>query len=69
MASTINCKGMALESLPPILTANQVSQVLGVSYKSTLGLIRNKQIVANKIGRAYRVTAVELLDYLGVILE
>ena len=69
MTEVINCQGLALESLPPILTVRQVSQALGVSYKSTLGLIRDRKIVAKKIGRSWRVTNIELLDYLGIVLE
>ena len=44
-----------LNNLPDILTAKDISEFLGISYNSTLKLIKHNMIFL-KIGNTYRVT-------------
>ena len=54
-----------LEEYPPILCVSDVAKILGVSPNTIRKLIRNKNLHAIKIGKRYKVTKNQLLNYLG----
>ena len=46
------------------LTRTEAQQILKLSDSTMFGLIRNKEIPAIKIGRAYRIRLTDLQNYL-----
>lgn len=52
-----------IDTLPDILTAKDISDFLGISYNSTLKLIKYNMIFL-KLGSTYRVTKANFLKFL-----
>lgn len=52
------------ENLPDILTAKEISNYLGISYNSTLKLIKYNMVYL-KLGNTYRVTKNNFLNFLN----
>lgn len=52
-----------LNNLPDILTTKDISEFLGISYNSTLKLIRYNMVFL-KLGSTYRVTKTNFLKFL-----
>lgn len=52
-------------TLPKMLTARDVADVLQVSYESALAFIRYSGIDYLKVGRQYRVSEAKLAAFLG----
>ena len=54
-----------LEEYPPILSVSDVAKILAVSPDTIRKLIRNNCLHAIKIGKRYKITKNQLLNYLG----
>ena len=55
---------LMLKSYPDVLDIHQISEVLGVSTKTSYRLLHEGAINFLKIGRSYRVPKANLLTYL-----
>ena len=53
--------------MKPLLTIEQVAELLGVRYRSVLDLIHLGKLRAYKIGRSYRIAEEDLRRYLGSV--
>lgn len=53
-----------INTLPDILTAKEISNYLGISYNSTLKLIKYNMVYL-KLGNTYRVTKNNFLNFLN----
>ena len=53
-----------INTLPDILTAKEISNYLGISYNSTLKLIKYNMVYL-KLGNTYRVTKNNFLKFLN----
>ncbi len=51
---------------PDMLDLKQSCEILNVRLKTGYGLIKDNKIKCLKIGRAYRIPKVFLLNYLGI---
>ena len=56
-----NCQSM-FRGYPDVLDATQTGQVLGVSQKTVYKLIRDGKLTAIKVGRAYKVPKVSIIQ-------
>ena len=54
-----------LRDYPDVMDINHVSQILGVSTKTSYAMLRSGQIAHLKIGRAYRIPKIKLIEYLN----
>lgn len=52
-----------LESYPAVLSVPEVAEILGVTSGTVRKLIREKQLVAIKVGRLLRIPKDRLIDY------
>ena len=55
-----------LREYPDVMNIEQMSQALGVSTKTGYGLLKSGKVACLKVGRAYRIPKVHLLDYMKV---
>ena len=55
-----------LRDYPDIMNIEQVSQILGVSTKTSYKLIRDGQLCCLKVGRTYRIPKVHLFTFLYI---
>lgn len=53
-----------LTDYPDVLDINQVCEILRVSTKTGYALLHSGKIGSLKVGRAYRIPKVKLLEYL-----
>ena len=53
-----------INTLPDILTAKEISNYLGISYNSTLKLIKYNMVYL-KLGNTYRVTKNNFLNFIN----
>lgn len=56
-----------LKDYPDIMSIEEMSAALGVSTKTAYKLLREGEITAIKVGRAYRIPKIHLLAYLSVL--
>ena len=56
-----------LREYPDVMNIEQMSQALGVSTKTGYGLLKSGKVACLKVGRAYRIPKVHLLDYTKVM--
>ena len=56
-----------LREYPDVMNIEQMSQALGVSTKTGYGLLKSGKVACLKVGRAYRIPKVHLLDYMTVM--
>ena len=56
-----------LREYPDVMNIEQMSQALGVSTKTGYGLLKSGKVACLKVGRAYRIPKVHLLDYIKVM--
>lgn len=56
-----------LREYPDVMNIEQMSQALGVSTKTGYGLLKSGKVACLKVGRAYRIPKVHLLDYMKVM--
>ena len=55
-----------LREYPDVMNIEQMSQALGVSTKTGYGLLKSGKVACLKVGRAYRIPKVHLLDYISI---
>lgn len=53
-----------LENYPPVLSVDDVAQILGITPKTVRNLIKNREITGIKVGRLIRVPKDRLVKYL-----
>ena len=53
-----------MEELPEILTPEIISQTLGVSYTSTLRLVKSGEFPVLKIGNLYKIPRKTFIEWL-----
>lgn len=58
---------MVFTEYPDVVSITQLSQMLGISEKTAYRLLKEKQIAHFKIGRAYRIPKLNILDYMANI--
>ena len=56
--------GMVLKEYPDIMDISAMCRALRISEKTGYKLIKNGQITALKVGRAYRIPKMHVLSYL-----
>mgnify|MGYP000934997221 CR=1 FL=1 len=56
---------MSETTLPKIYTSYQAADYLLVDVDTVTKLIRNRELAAKKVGREWRITEDDLLDYLN----
>jgi excisionase family DNA binding protein len=64
-ASKADAASTAAASLPDVMTVADVASLLKVSEEDVLALIKNKELKAKKIGKAYRVGKAAFEEYLS----
>lgn len=64
MISTANNKLNLFDDLPDILTVHQVRQALGIGRTAVYRLLDSKQIRCFKIGNAYKIPKVSLIEFI-----
>ncbi|MFW6026734.1 MAG: helix-turn-helix domain-containing protein [Candidatus Woesearchaeota archaeon] len=47
-----------------VYTAEEVANILKISYRKVLDLIKKEELEAKKVGKAYRITSNQLKKYL-----
>ncbi|MFW5988136.1 MAG: helix-turn-helix domain-containing protein [bacterium] len=47
-----------------VYTAEEVAEVLKISYRKVLDLIKKGELEAKKVGKAYRITDNQIREYL-----
>jgi len=62
VVSGINVFGKMLRGYPDILDVCQTGQILGVSTKTIYKLIQEGRLNALKVGRAYKIPKVSILE-------
>lgn len=55
------------ESYPDIMSINDLQEALGISRNSVIKLLDTGQIKYIRIGRLYKVSKLELIDYINRI--
>ena len=55
-----------LRDYPDILDIGQMCEILGISKKTGYRLLQDKKITCLKVGRAYRIPKVHILNYLNI---
>jgi len=58
-----------MKDYPDVMTISQMCEILGISTKTGYKLLKEGRIAAMKVGRAYRIPKLHLLDYLNMIKE
>lgn len=58
--------GMIFKEYPDIVSAEQISEMLGISDKSVYRLLQSGAIKYLKVGRIYKIPKIYILDYLKV---
>jgi excisionase family DNA binding protein len=53
-----------LTEYPDLLTAGQVAKILGTTRQTVYGLIDYGYLFAIKVGKAYKIAKIKLIDYL-----
>lgn len=56
----------ALKNLPPVLTADEVAAVLRIPKSSVYDLASRGKLPCVKLGRTWRMSKVQLLQFLGL---
>jgi excisionase family DNA binding protein len=54
-----------LDTCKDLLTVKEVSNILGVSKQMVRSLVKNQKIKSIKIGREYRITKKNLIDFIN----
>jgi excisionase family DNA binding protein len=60
-------KYIMFESYPDIMSINDLQEALGISRNSVIKLLDTGQIKYIRIGRLYKVSKLELIDYINRI--
>lgn len=59
--------GVMFKEYPDVVTAEQMSEMLGISDKTAYRLLRGNLIEHFKVGRTYKIPKIHILTYLNVI--
>jgi len=59
--------GVMFKEYPDVVTAEQMSEMLGISDKTAYRLLRENLIEHFKVGRTYKIPKIHILAYLNVI--
>ena len=62
--SSIKLYKVMLKPFPDILNVIQLSQILNVSVKTTYKILQENKIDSIRIGRAYKIPKVNVIQYL-----
>mgnify|MGYP002518524837 FL=1 len=60
---------LMLREYPDVMTIEQMCEALGVSKKTGYKMLQSKTIASVKVGRAYRIPKIYILNYLQVVNE
>lgn len=55
-----------LENYPAVLSVADVAKILGVAESTVRKMIKEKQLVAIKVGRLFRIPKDRLIDYFSM---
>ncbi len=55
------------EEYPDVVTAEQMSEMLGISSKTAYRILRSNEIEHFKMGRIYKIAKIHILSYLNII--
>lgn len=53
-----------LKDFPDVMNIDQMSEILGISTKTSYKLLREGAITSMKVGRTYRIPKIHVLTYL-----
>lgn len=59
--------GVMFKEYPDVVTAEQMSEMLGISNKTAYRLLQKNVIEHFKVGRTYKIPKIHILAYLNVI--
>ena len=59
--------GVMFKEYPDVVTADQMSEMLGISSKTAYRILRENKIEHFKVGRTYKIPKIYILVYLNVI--
>lgn len=55
------------KEFPDVVDVNQMSQMLGISTKTSYRLLQENKITHFKVGRTYKIPKLHILVYLNVL--
>lgn len=58
---------IVFKEYPDVVTAEQMSEMLGISSKTAYRLLHNNTVEHLKVGRTYKIPKIHILTYLNVI--
>lgn len=59
--------GVMFNEYPDVVTAEQMSKMLGISNKTAYHILRANLIEHFKVGRTYKIPKIHILYYLNII--
>ena len=59
--------GVIFKEYPDVVTAEQMSKMLGISDKTAYRILRENQIEHFMVGRTYKIPKIHILAYLNVM--
>lgn len=59
--------GVMFKEYPDVVTAEQMSEMLGISDKTAYRLLQQNLIEHFKVGRTYKIPKIHILAYLNVM--
>ena len=64
MTNSIQAYSMMFKNYPDLLEVKDVHKILGVSSHYVYQMIANKELFAVKLGKAYKISKIRLIEYL-----
>lgn len=58
---------MMFKEYPDVVNVTQLSEMLGISEKTTYRLLKENCITHFRVGRTYKIPKLHVLDYLRII--
>jgi excisionase family DNA binding protein len=58
---------VVFKEYPDVVTAEQMSEMLGISSKTAYRLLHSNTVEHLKVGRTYKIPKIHILTYLNVI--
>jgi excisionase family DNA binding protein len=66
MLSKKDAYGVMFKEYPDVVTAEQMSEMLGISSKTAYRILQENMIEHFKIGRTYKIPKIHILSYLNI---
>jgi len=66
ITNSTNIYSSILKNYPDILNIDQLCTILDISHKTAYFLLRTNTIESVKVGRAYRIPKINIMNYLNI---